>query len=143
MSGKQRSLHRIGTMPAEEFLAIVKEHIINPDGTLNYVKERTISCISFKDVAIKLNSQRYQTFLISGIVCVTCGLEGIFFGVEAFSQEKDKGYYHMNLYAIKDGEEILMTKDHILPKSKGGKNTISNYQTMCIVCNVDKGNKTK
>ena len=33
-----------------------------------------------------------------------------------------------------------MTKDHILPKSKGGKDEIDNYQTMCIRCNKAKGN---
>ena len=47
----------------------------------------------------------------------------------------------MNLYAIdENGKEVLMTKDHILPKSKGGKDEIDNYQTMCIRCNEAKGN---
>ena len=40
-----------------------------------------------------------------------------------------------------NGEEILMTKDHILPRSKGGIDDISNYQTMCKLCNEAKGNK--
>ena len=35
-----------------------------------------------------------------------------------------------------------MTKDHILPKSRGGKNHISNMQTMCCRCNSKKGDKT-
>ena len=34
-----------------------------------------------------------------------------------------------------------MTKDHILPRSKGGIDDISNYQTMCKPCNEVKGNK--
>lgn len=33
-----------------------------------------------------------------------------------------------------------MTKDHIIPKSKDGKDDISNYQTMCYKCNLEKGN---
>lgn len=46
------------------------------------------------------------------------------------------------LYAVdQDGEEVMMTKDHIIPVSKGGKNTLENYQTMCRKCNVQKGNK--
>lgn len=46
------------------------------------------------------------------------------------------------LYAVDDnGDEILMTKDHIIPRSKGGIDDISNYQTMCKLCNEAKGNK--
>lgn len=37
-----------------------------------------------------------------------------------------------------NGKEVLMTKDHIIPKSKGGANDISNYQTMCKRCNEAK-----
>lgn len=46
---------------------------------------------------------------------------------------------HFNLYAEKDGESRLMTKDHIIPKSKGGKNHLDNLQTMCDHCNSKKG----
>jgi 5-methylcytosine-specific restriction endonuclease McrA len=52
---------------------------------------------------------------------------------------------HFNLYCHKpeEGENmVLMTKDHIVPKSKGGKNHISNMQTMCCHCNSTKGNKS-
>jgi len=38
------------------------------------------------------------------------------------------------------GREVLMTHDHIVPRSKGGKNHISNVQTMCAPCNSKKGN---
>lgn len=142
MCGKQRSLHRVGTIPANEFLGIVRERTRNPDGTVKFMDRKEVSRLDFEGVTIKLTSQRYQTFLNSGIVCVTCGIEGSFFGVEAFPPDILEGYYHVNLYAIKDGGEVLMTKDHIVPKSKGGKNHLSNYQTMCSVCNVEKGSKT-
>jgi len=36
---------------------------------------------------------------------------------------------------------VLMTIDHILPKSRGGGNNINNYQPMCQPCNSKKGNK--
>lgn len=49
--------------------------------------------------------------------------------------------YHMNLYGTKNGQEILFTKDHILPKSKGGTNTMDNYQIMCRICNEKKADK--
>lgn len=63
---------------------------------------------------------------------------------QIFRKGKTKGdkRYHLNLYAIDgNGKEVLMTKDHIFPHNKGGKNNISNYQTMCVKCNVAKGSR--
>jgi hypothetical protein len=47
---------------------------------------------------------------------------------------------HFNLYAEEDARLILMTKDHILAKSKGGQDVLENFQTMCAICNNLKGN---
>jgi len=37
--------------------------------------------------------------------------------------------------------DILMTKDHIVPVSLGGKDSLDNLQTMCYRCNRSKGNR--
>ena len=88
---------------------------------------------------ITMHSVRLRTFKEHGITCVKCGIEGQFFRKEKLSKDL---VYHINLYAIdKMGNEVLMTKDHIIPKSKGGRNHISNMQTMCVRCNTAKGNK--
>lgn len=85
-----------------------------------------------------MHSDRYKCFKLSGIKCVKCGLEGKYFCLE---RNHGSNRSHFNLYAVaNDGKEILMTKDHIIPKSLGGKDAISNYQTMCALCNVAKGN---
>ena len=43
---------------------------------------------------------------------------------------------HLNLYGrMRNGRLILMTRDHIFPRSKGGGEDISNQQTMCATCN--------
>jgi hypothetical protein len=89
---------------------------------------------------VKTKSLRYDIFNNS-ITCVTCGIGGSYFALEKIKHGSTTNRYHANLYAVKDGEEVLMTKDHIIPKSKGGKDHQSNLQTMCHVCNQKKGNK--
>ena len=79
-------------------------------------------------------SLRYMLFYQKGTKCVCCGKEGTHFklcGDETSSRR------HFNLYAD-DG--TLITKDHIIPKSKGGPDRVSNMQTMCVDCNKAKGN---
>ena len=88
-------------------------------------------------LSVRTSSVRLRTFKKS-LVCVECGLEGTHFWVEC---NDNKGSYHLNLYATRpDGTETLMTKDHIMPKSKGGSDNINNMQTMCTNCNCRKGN---
>lgn len=93
--------------------------------------------VDFDGDPIKMNSQRYEVFDVKGIKCVECGIEGKYFAKERFNENE---VYHFNLYAVnEEGQEVLMTKDHVIAKSNGGKNHISNYQTMCTICNVKKG----
>lgn len=106
-----------------------------------FEKDNRNAKVDFDGDLVKGNSQRYQTFFTKGCKCVVCGIEVRYFAKERHLQDKA---YHLNLYAVDDnGTEILMTKDHILPHSKGGADDISNYQTMCRLCNEAKGNKLK
>ena len=45
-------------------------------------------------------------------------------------------------YCSKEEESRMLTIDHVLPRSKGGKNTWENLVTACKKCNQKKGNKT-
>jgi hypothetical protein len=93
-------------------------------------------------VEVKISSQRYVVFKKS-TKCCNCELEGQFFAIEK-NKRNNTNKYHLNLYAIdEDGNEVLMTKDHIKPVAKGGKNHIINYQTMCRICNEKKGSDYK
>jgi 5-methylcytosine-specific restriction endonuclease McrA len=86
---------------------------------------------------ININSMKYRLFAES-IKCVKCGISGSFFAKE---RHKGVNHYHLNLYALKKGREVLMTKDHTLPKGLGGKNVLSNYEPMCQDCNSKKKDK--
>lgn len=99
--------------------------------------------IEFHGKKIKANSQRYQTFFTKGCQCVRCGMVAHYFVLERDAKNSNQpNRYHFNLYGIdQDGNEILFTKDHIIPRSRGGKNRVENYQTMCCICNVAKGSK--
>lgn len=97
---------------------------------------------SYAGKIVRMSSVRYRVFKTSGTKCVKCGIEGKYFALEKDRYSKSERSYHFNLYAVdKGGKEILMTKDHIIPKSKGGTDHISNLQTMCANCNNAKGNK--
>ena len=85
-------------------------------------------------------NQKYEMFRDKGIICVSCGIEGKFFALEKPSSHRASKRYHFNLYAVNEkGKEVMMTKDHIIPRSKRGRNHISNYQPMCEICNSIKG----
>lgn len=89
--------------------------------------------------SVKVFSVRLNTFK-KGTVCVRCGIKGTHFWAER-QHHGNTLKFHLNMYGTNtNGHEVLMTKDHILPKSKGGKNSLDNMQTMCIVCNQYKGN---
>jgi len=95
----------------------------------------------FMGYLIKMNSLRYHTFK-KNIKCAGCGIEGTHFALESHNYPQCLTNLHFNLYAINAyGDEVLMTKDHIIPRSKGGRDHIDNMQTMCTKCNGEKDDK--
>lgn len=88
--------------------------------------------------SVRMNSHRYFCFSRS-LSCAVCGIIG-----NTMVLERDVGSRtnpHFNLYAGAGDDKILMTKDHIRPKSCGGRNDQNNYQTMCTICNGLKGSR--
>ena len=121
---------------SDRIMRYIREHKIKK-GSPEYIK---ITEKKYDGHMVKMMSQRYQLFVKQGITCVQCGVVGQYFGLEK-NKNEERERYHFNLYGIKDGVETLITKDHILPKSKGGKDTLKNYQVMCFECNSLKGDE--
>ncbi len=116
-----------------------------PEGVLELVAPNADPLILWlHGVKTKINmvSLRLQCFKRS-TVCVGCGRVGTIISLDKFRAKSRIPSTHFGLYSEEpDGRYVMMTKDHIVPKSKGGaKLWIGNLQTMCEVCNAKKGNK--
>ena len=105
------------------------------EGSYKSEKKRKIN---FHGHRIKIQSQRYRCFLLHGTTCAGCGLVASFFRLERHHNQES---FHLNMYGVENGNEILFTKDHIVPVSAGGRNYLSNLQTMCVHCNQAKGTR--
>lgn len=126
--GYYKGLRRKENLTIEEVYNAVKDVLFEP--------EDKKAMVVINGDKIKGNSQRFQTFFTKGLKCACCGIEGKYFGKE---KDFNAARYHLNLYALDEsGNEVLMTKDHIVPRSKGGASELYNYQTMCVKCNIAK-----
>ena len=90
--------------------------------------------------SVHMDSLRYRTFHHT-LECYQCGLKGVVMRLEYSYHQRNEFRPHFNLYGVRDGVHVLMTKDHILPVSKGGSDDEDNLKTMCAPCNEKKGNK--
>jgi 5-methylcytosine-specific restriction endonuclease McrA len=104
-----------------------------------------IDCLPFLEFIEKYpwiaNKKRYQVFLEIGFNCVKCNLLGthwVWWKEEKGQEPKE----HWDLAGYNDqGHLVMITIDHIMPRSKGGANDTSNYQPMCSFCNQKKADK--
>lgn len=146
---KARKLFRIVEVPKywcryRRFYKIDAVELINNLRTAYYESKKIFS---LHGIDLYPADIRYLSFMRSGLECRICGVIGQYFWMEinrkATPKEKAFGY-HINLYGIDDyGREIMMTRDHKFPKSRGGADTLQNSQTLCERCNQKKGNKIK
>lgn len=108
----------------EVFNIIGEEHLLGDNDSGQTRSDMVVDGFNVRPISL-----RYKTFYQKGIKCVCCGKEGTHFKLCGDATTNRR---HFNLYA-EDG--TLMTKDHIIPASKGGLDRVSNMQTMCADCN--------
>ena len=124
---KQKTRQVVGEFSPAEVLAHIGS---DPDSP-----ERKDFVVGNKTYSVRMNSHRYFVFRTS-LNCVACGLAGTKMLLEKHPRDT---HPHFNLYAEEHGQLVLMTKDNILAKARGGGDHHSNYQTMCSICNNIKG----
>jgi len=123
MKDRKRMKH-LASFSLEEVLPYITSHL----------SKKTYH-VGNKSYEVRMNSQRYFVFKSSPF-CASCGVEGVKMILDLNYGDLSP---HFNLYAEENGRLLLMSKDHIIPKSKGGADKLDNYVTMCSVCNNLKG----
>lgn len=114
-------LVRFATLPYEETLEKLKA------GQWAYLAGQKVN---------GLRSSRINCLIAGGGKCVRCGLQGSLWALERHHPNEP---YHVNLYGLgKKNKEVMLTRDHIIPKSKGGTTDALNCQVLCSKCNTKK-----
>lgn len=95
--------------------------------------------IKGKTYRINIGNERYHV-LNKQRQCACCGIHATRMFLAEFNENDQQGY-NFRVFAetknnsVEDSHLVLMTKDHIIPKSEGGSDTLENYQTLCCLCN--------
>ncbi len=127
----------LGVWLYEELLPIIE---------LNRKDKVILPTPNYGDIPVRVSGPRL-TLLKRNPKCVKCGKVGVLWALEQHTFEPP----HLNLYALSEpngqwkkvnyGGLLLMTQDHIIPKSKDGSDGLYNLQTMCALCNFQKGSR--
>jgi 5-methylcytosine-specific restriction endonuclease McrA len=110
-----------------------RHSILSIESVLSLIPDYQILLTDNLDISIR--SRRLRVYAEKGVICVTCGIVGTHFAIE---RHRGHRRWHINLYC---DNGRMMTVDHIVPKSRGGKNHMTNLQPMCFNCNNRKGSK--
>lgn len=112
---------------------------VHPDDVLIPVgegKEKHTFVVNGVSYTLKITSVRLRVFQRSR-ACAICGLVGTKMMLDL---PPDALTPHFNLYGEENGQLVLFTKDHVNPRSLGGKDEIENLRTACHSCNNVRGN---
>ena len=126
-------------MRAQEYVVLAEygaEEILSTTGFDSPSRTFVIDGI---ECVVKMRSLRYAAFKKSP-ACARCGIIGTVMRLE-HDRGCDPRRPHFNLYARTDDGLVLMTKDHIMPRSAGGTDFPDNLQTMCVRCNHEKDDR--
>lgn len=104
---------------------------------IQHVGHRQSFYVNGQKYKVRMNNERMK-LLARSQTCACCGVQGSFFWLE----KNGSNPAHFNLYGERyDGTLVMLTKDHIIPRSKGGKTEQDNLQVLCYDCNYQKQNQ--
>lgn len=117
--------------PVEEILPILQEIRAQKETAQHVESVRTLGA---RKIRVKLGSTRLMTYTKS-LMCALCGE----FKIECFVVQKNSLGPHLNPYGSNASGHIRMfTSDHIIPKARGGPDSLENRQPACEKCNTNK-----
>ena len=112
------------------------ENICNSDNVLSIYPKRFLRINKKIGSKIKHRIRKKIRFFLNRRDCVFCGAKGKYFAIHGNGKR-----VKFNFLAKKNEQLVVMTIDHIIPLSKGGKNVLENMQPMCYNCNQKKADK--
>ena len=134
MTFTHRGIKVLGTQPLENVIP----HIVQSGNTTQERKQKTYRTyhVGGQFFRVKMSGQR-MSLMGREQECACCGHTGVLFRLES------SGCYqpHFNLYGAHESGLILMTMDHIKPRSSGGNTLPDNLQLLCKICNEWKKNR--
>lgn len=125
---KEQKRERLAEFTIEQVQQFLKEPIYPRNKKGKHRKP----CFRWKTNLVSL--KRAEIHFRIGLACVCCPRVG----AKYYLERDGGGGLHLDLFSEDD---CMMTIDHIHPQSKGGPSEIVNYQMMCRVCNINKGDK--
>ena len=124
----------LGKLDIEETFKTIEAFLTNPNSKPEEEKFHKIPLVyNNEEYKVRVMPRKFYVFR-RNLSCVCCGIKANTLMLELGKKNNS----HLNLYAESNEELILMTLDHVHPKSKGGNNDMSNLQTMCTQCNTLK-----
>jgi len=134
--------------------------IVDRQGTpRDWADEMTAVCYYARDKVLWEIGQPVKTFTggknkdgeVSSITVQSIiGVSGPIFGNEFYNRETvyaDRAVlyardFHICAYCAEEFNDSRLTIDHVIPRSRGGKNTWMNTVSACKPCNVKKADRT-
>lgn len=80
---------------------------------------------------VRMDRPRYRLFRTS-VTCAVCGLVGTRMVLETDLVGANP---HFHLYGEEDGTLVLLTRDHVRPRCRGGNGGLYNSAVLCYPCN--------